>query len=658
MAAVLTITDGTNSVSLLTAKTAFQLRVGGWNVADPPQSQIRRQSAYGEGSGLIHTEPGNVFDEFTVLLKGSSHDNFAATMQTLLTLQREAREHHTTIWQKTPVYLQVQTKTETNARFFTIFDIRIQHNNSLFDRTFENRSLLPSITITVERDPYGQAYAPMSSTLVALAQITISAPQAPGTQADTGSQYIANFRDAYALTHVYNFDDSAGTFSSNLIASSSFSYFPASPAANDIVYIGSSQGVWRQAVLNIGSAGTFNAGITPEIWTGAAWVSTANYISTDTLVLQSGSCPTGTHVVTVDSVVGWAPTTINGVSAYWIRFRISSFTSWSSSPTQTGQVIYNPRDAYISVTDTAQIKGDVNALAMLRYFKRVRTSGGLDFMALGVKSRGLTSFMSRYNFGAGNPAAWTITNGSDTTTVTDIQSPGGSRASCTFAGTTAAAERVRVSTATNQNIIDLEGRYHAYLRCQQVGGAVGAVSVYLRQTYTLITDGPAVSPQAVGGGIEILDMGRITILPSQIINADTGNLDFRLSIIASATSSTPDLYIYDLALIPIDEVALVTQITDSTMELLERSAGLDIDGGLIRPGSALYRAGTDAAPASTVIGEWEHRGLPFVLPPDKAFQIHFILASQISGIYYAREYLGGSFQVHALRRWVFMRGAE
>jgi len=654
MAATLNITDGTTTINLLSAKVDYQLRARGWSQSDPELKQVRRQSQFADGESIILSNPSNVIETFTIAIYGASHDAVATNLQKLATLQREAKEFQTTRWQTTPVYVTAKTADETNTRYALVIQIRIVNLPSLQDIFFNSQNAIPQATVIVEREPYWRGVIPMSALPSAL---TISAPQAPGTQADATEQFVANFRDTFALTHLYNYDDSAATFSSNLIASSSFSYFPASPALNDIVYFGSTQGPFRQVVINIGSAGTFNAAMTWEIWTGAAWVSTSLYISTDTLVLQSGSSPTGTHVVVVDSPTGWTTTTINGVSAYWIRVRITSFTSWSSSPTQTGQVVYNARDVYISVANT-QIDGDVDAIALLRYFKQVRTSGGLDFVALGVKSHGLTSFTSRLNFGAGNPAAWTITNGSDTTTVADTQSPGGSRASCTFAGTTAAAERVRVSTGTNQNIIDLEGTYHAYLRCQQIGGTVGAVSLYLRQTYTLITDGPTVSPKVVGGGIEILDVGRVEVLGSKILGAETGNLDLRFSVIASATSSTPDLYIYDLALIPIDEAALVVSIPDGTLEILERETGLDIDGGLFRDGAAVYKGGTDAAPSSTTIGDWEHRGQSMRLPPDKAFQIHFIMASVNTNIYYAREYLGGSFKLYVHERWAFMRGAE
>lgn len=656
MAAILNITDGTTTVNLLSAKVDYQLRADGYSQSDPELHQVRRKSQYAEGEAIISSDADNVIETFTIAIYGASHDAIATNLQKLATLQREAKEYQTNNGlQKTPVYITAKTENETGTRYYLVIQIRIPDLPSPFSYFFNSQNALNQVTIIVEREPYAQSHAPRSTLPTAL---TISAPQAPGTQADATEQYIANFRDTFALTHLYNFDDSAGTFSSNLIASSSFSYFPASPALNDIVYFGSTQGPFRQVVLNIGSAGVFNAAMGWEIWTGAAWDGTAFYVSTNTLVLQSGSCPTGTHLVVVDAPSNWTTTTINGVSAYWIRCRIGSFTSWSSSPTQTGQVVYNPRDAYISVAST-QIKGDVDALALLRYFKRVRTSGGLDFVAMGVKSSGLTTFMSRFNFGAGNPAAWTITNGSDTTTVADIQSPGGSRASCTFLGTTTAAERVRVSTVTDQNIKDLEGKYHAYLRCQQVGGTVGAVSLYLQTTYTLTTTGPTVSPKAVSGGIEILDMGSVEILGSRIINSfDAANPDFRLGIIASATSSTPDLYIYDLCLIPIDEMALVAAIPGTAFEILERTGGLDIDGGLYRPGTAICRGGTDTALSTTVIGDWEHRGRNFVLRPDKTLQIHFIMADENSGIYYAREHLGGAFRLYTHNRWIFMRGAE
>jgi len=653
MAATLNITDNTITIDLLSAKVDYQLAAsGGYPQSDPDLRQIRHESFWAEGDGLIASQAKNIIDSFTISLYGASHNAVATNLQKLATLARKARESRMTFWQKTPVYMTAKTTDETNTRYSRVTDIRFKLGSSLFSSMFNANNALDNISIQIEREPYWTSHIP--GTLPAAA-LTIGAPQAPSPQADATEQFLMNFRDTSALTHIYNYDDSLTSFSTNLIASTAFSYFPASPAVNDIVYFGSTTGPFRAVVLNIGVAGNYSVTITWEFWSGAAWVSTAGGI------YESGTfTSTGRKPIYIDTPTGWATTAINGVTAFWIRARISAFTSWTTSPTQATQVVYDPRDCYISIANT-QITGDVDALALIRFFKWWFTTLGVRFVAIGLKSQGLTTFTSRLNAGGQNPTGWSISYGTDTSIAggSDIESPGGIRALCTFATDPSMTGRVTFIVSTTAIIADLEGEYNAYLRCQQIGGSAGAVSVRLETAYNAVyVDGPTVPLTAVAGGIELVNLGRVVINPARLLASGEAALNEAINIVvqASATSATPDLRIYDLILIPIDEWSFVAAIDTSLVKYIGAAANdvLEMDGGLVRQAAMIKTDSTN----NRVVMFCEPRGKLPQLPPDKNLQLHFLFADKPASTWYASNYQGGSVKIWAHLRWLFMRGSE
>ncbi len=655
MAAILQITDGTTTVDLLTDKVSWQLRIEGWIVAGPDDREIRRSNIFGEGEEIIEESAGNVIDTFKVALYGSSHDVIATNLQNLATLKKEAEDYNKHSWQKTVVYLKAQTSAETNARYYLVKKIKIPTLGALFSNFFTNQKALPDVTILVEREAYARSHIPQTLPAAAL---TLGAPQAPGTQADATEQFIANFRDTTALTHIYNYDDNLAAFSANQIASNPLTFFVVSgstPALNDIVYIGSTTGPFRLIVFRIGTAGNFSATITWEWYNGAAWVSTAGGIRESATFTT-----TGNRLVIIDTPTGWAATAINGVTAHWIRARISAFTSWTTSPIQSGQVIYNPRDVHISIA-ADQINGDVDALTLIRYFKWWIATLGVRFVAIGLKSQGLTNFTSRLNAGGQNPTGWSISYGTDTSIAggADIESPGGTRALCTFSTDQTMTGRVTFIVSTTTIIADFEGEYNAYLRCQQIGGSAGAVSVRLETAFNAVyVDGPTVPLTAVAGGIEIVNLGRVIINPARILASDETSLNEAINIVvqASATSVTPDLRIYDLVLIPIDEWSSVAAIATSLVKYIGAAQNdvLEIDGGLVRQGAIIKTDATN----NRVVTLCELRGTLPKLPPDKNLQLHFLFADKPASTHYAPNYLGGSIKVWVHQRWEFMRGSE
>ena len=651
MAATLNITDGTTTVNLLSAKVDYQLRADGYSQSDPEIRQVRRESQFAEGEALISSNPQNVIETFTISIYGTSHDAIATNLQKLVTLQREAKESQTTNWQTTPVYLTEKTVDETNTRYARVIQIRIQNLSPLFSSIFNTQNAIGKITILVEREPYFRSAAPQSLP----SALSLGAPQAPAGQVDATRQVIANFRDTIALTHIYNEDNSGGpSYSANLIASTVFDYFPAVPALNDAVYFGSTSGPFRIAVMYLSIALSAGVNFTWEFWNGAIWT-TGIYPSYGADAVWTS---TGTRLISVDTPTGWTTNAVNGVTAYWIRCRISNFVNWTTSPRQGAQVVYNARDTYFSIAND-QINGDVDALALLRLLKQHTNTISIKFVALGLKSRGLTAFTSRLNAGGQNPTGWSEAYGTDTTQVADINAPGNNRASCTFATATTMTTRVTITNTTGSITKDFGGVYQAYLRCQQSGGSAGAVSVRLVVTSDAAVNGDTIALTGVAAGIELINLGRITISAVGFIEAvDTGRT-LTFAIQASATSVTPDIYIYDLILIPVDEWS--TAIGPASTNGMSDQAMLDLDNGLIRTGAILKSNVNSGLTSVAPSGLMEQRGMLPLLPPDKAFRIYAVFGGYSSGTtppLLSQPYFGVAILVYVHQRWVFMRGSE
>lgn len=632
MARQLKITDGTNSVDLLDTAVWGLLE---WQPSDPSEADIRRESVYDEGSALISSEPRNVIETLKTRLVGASHNDISTTMQTLATLKQEAKQWHTTNWQKTPVYLTAQASGESNPRYALVYKIRWAWQRSPYGKTFEQQ-LNMHLVLIVEREPYWRNNIPLTVPTA----LTLGAPSAPSPQIDATEQFIANFSDTLDITHCYNYDDSAAAFSANNLTS--FTFFVVSgstPALSDIVYFGSTQGGFRHIVLSIGIPISASVTLTWEIWTGAAW--------TASRVAQSSPFGTaGAQLITVENPTGWAATTINGVSAYWVRCRISAFTSWTTSPTQGAQVLYSPRDPYITIGSTI-INGDVDALALIRYFAKRSTTLGINLIAIGLKSRGLTTFRSRLN--AISPGGnWQSFLGTDTTSVSDPHAPGGLNATCTFL--TATTSNVIWQNSTSAELLDCEGEYNCYVRCQQVGGAAGAAKLRLTQIVPENSSTPVWSPLQSTGVMEYINLGRLALQPARAFSGDAGAALISLQLDFTVPSDTCDLIIYDLILIPVDEWSFVAVSVQTDLSTVGDS--LAMDAGLIRQGTI------KKITSEGIYSIFQSRGRLPRLPPDKALQLHFLLGAYGSSINRADGYLGGSIKIYTHERFEGLRGSE
>jgi len=159
--------------------------------------------------------------------------------------------------------------------------------------------------------------------LLAIVSLDDSAPGAlQNVIGGMPAQYV-RYDDGGVFT---NYDVAA-----NDLTAADFFLVPATPAVNDAFYVGYATTFNEiDFLFSTQGAGTWTN--TWEYWNGAAWV-TVNTPSDGTTSFKAATTVHArvTHVPQAD----WATTTVNGVSAYWLRSRVSSYTSITTRPIAT-----------------------------------------------------------------------------------------------------------------------------------------------------------------------------------------------------------------------------------------------------------------------------------------------------------------------------------
>jgi len=107
---------------------------------------------------------------------------------------------------------------------------------------------------------------------------------------------------------------------------------PATPAVNDAYYFGSAV-TYNRVRLNVGTRGVGTWTITWEYWNGSAWTALSGV---DDETVGFTSTITSPKNITFTVPGDWATTTVNSIaSMYWVRARVSAYTSVTTQPKGT-----------------------------------------------------------------------------------------------------------------------------------------------------------------------------------------------------------------------------------------------------------------------------------------------------------------------------------
>jgi hypothetical protein len=136
---------------------------------------------------------------------------------------------------------------------------------------------------------------------------------------------------------------------------------PATPAVEDACYFGLAGDTFAQVDCNITTQGAGTWTIVWEYWDGAAWTALTGVTDNTT----GFTATTGWKTVPFTLPVDWAQNTVDNVLAYWVRARVSAYTSVTTAP-QLGQVRFTPTATSSFVDETTDFTsaaaGDVNLL--------------------------------------------------------------------------------------------------------------------------------------------------------------------------------------------------------------------------------------------------------------------------------------------------------
>lgn len=110
-------------------------------------------------------------------------------------------------------------------------------------------------------------------------------------------------------------------------------------AVGGSTYFGVASTKWNNLYFNITTAGVYTATLVWEFWNGSAWTS---FVPTKVGNAAGNFKATGWQGFewTQASLTSWATRSINSITAYWVRVRVSAYTSTTTYPAQTAHRVY------------------------------------------------------------------------------------------------------------------------------------------------------------------------------------------------------------------------------------------------------------------------------------------------------------------------------
>lgn len=385
--------------------------------------------------------------------------------------------------------------------------------------------------------------------------------------------FVANKANTAQLTHVFYLDASGPTFSPNQLGQPlPYTLLPTTPAAGDITYFGiqttgaADSGPFCSLVLDLDVAATRLSATTWEYWNGA-WVALTTQDNTD-----SGGVAyqiNGVRSVHWNQPTDWTTTAINGITAYWVRLRVTNVNALGSTATQQNRNVYTVLWPFVEV-QAAQAGG--GALAnVVRFLVENQSDNDLSNAPVLFSNRmvcGLRSYSRGADFTAyinlsdeQNPAGIEVTApAASAAFANDLTTPTGRKIQCTNVPAGDTLARVSFDGLSADIAQQYAGTFHVFMRIDQTSGAVGDVDFQLQgqngATGANVIDlSERVTPPTVNAW-EIVDFGNISIPFG--VDAPASELGtFYLNVYGRGDSAV-DVDLFDLQVIPVDEWAIDT----------------------------------------------------------------------------------------------------
>lgn len=405
-------------------------------------------------------------------------------------------------------------------------------------------------------------YAGQTTTLLKKSSTTITLGKAADCD---GEVYIGNKQNKANITHIKVLDASGPTYT-DIFPISSFpqNLLPATPALNDILYVGSD-------TTNFADAGPFDSlvfdlvpitltntyTINAEYWNGA-WT-TLNLTDNTT----SGTfrfSQAGVNSMHWEPPSDWTTTTIDGVTAYWVRFHLAALTGSITPPKQQNRDIYAINNSYVEVDDS-NVEGDISALARTRltiqsdpYQGPVTFFSNRVICGLRKVSRG-ADFQAYINLSDEQTIPGIVVTTSGTFTALNAAPTGRYIA---FTSTSTTFTTAATVTFDKTIIRQFYGTFHLFLRGYQQAGSGDEISA--RAQITTGSGGVSLTTEQanfkqVTDSFELIDLGEISIPPTGLLKTSEVGDQATIIIQLKKTSTNRTIRLFDIILIPVDEWA-------------------------------------------------------------------------------------------------------
>jgi len=531
-------------------------------------------SSFTQGRQLYDKQFDNIIDTFILNIATGNQTDTVATLNLLIKLLDKGVDYWTADESDEMVWLEVRPECQDESQYALVMDYSIPGVSEIFAGLFSGSGTLQDISLIIEHGLWLENEPGTASSI----EITggNSAIAASTSRKDV---WLSNYYDNCELTHIFVYDAAPVTWT-NITGSYGVNLFPAVPAAGDILYIGvEDDGVnspFSNMVFNIGTVAsglTIVAEYSTAIGFSALPVVGYGYQDNTSFFTNSGR-----NIIVFDPVGGatpWQSRAINGVTAWWIRFRITGVAA-PISPTQQTDAIYTNNNSFIELDDD-QIAGTYPAQSKLEFWRRDSTNSfNTAFIVQGTqvvagtrsldRGSGFQAFLNTYNSATPSGISWTNVSGA---TQTNIYVPFYRFSRWSSGGVVPRpGSTIGYWTLSDPTSRQYSGKYRAFLRVTQAGtlgdmelrlgfgsGAFGSISYF--------TEWKRCSTTANVALFQTLDMGIVDIPPASSEYSDY-DYDVFITVWGVDDGGASNVSVYDLVLIPIDECLFDTQVVNAT----------------------------------------------------------------------------------------------
>lgn len=524
-------------------------------------------SPYAQGRQLFAKQFDNIIDTFLLSFVTGSQLETTQLVNLFTTLLDKGVAYWLNDFQTDMVWIEIRPECQDYSQYALIYDWQIPQLNDYFDAPFGINGSMDEVTLIIEHGLWSENI-PGDGTAIELQSSTITIAE----NTDRKRVWITNYWDDSQISHVFRYDAAPPGYT-NITGITGTVLFPVAPAVGDILYVGventGTESPFHNIVFNIGTA-MVGLAFTIEYSRGAgAWgaLPVAGYGFQDD---TNGFANTGPNAVVFDYIAGanpWATDAVNGVTAWWIRFRITA-AAGAVSPAIVSDPIYTQQCPYFDIP-ADQVEGTYPAQALYNMWRRdVSYDSSATFILVGTKFLlGLRSLDRGTDFLAFLATHTSILPPSVTYTVSLGLMQTAANTPWYYAhqwvpGGALSNAAIGYWKVTDPESRQYTGTYRVFLRVKDNSPANGdiitRISMCVGNVANIVYTSPnrQVATQAVES---VLDFGMLTI--PEAYESSSYDYDLYFWIYGDSTATATNIYYFDLILMPVDECPIDLEIS-------------------------------------------------------------------------------------------------